>query len=134
LTRQVPELEIDCHNQIPLARGLGSSSSAITAGLLAANALLGDKMSREELLPIAVEIEGHADNLAPAFFGGCQIVVRDASRLVHEEVPVKDIWKCVLFIPDFEMHTLKARNLLPRHLPREDAVYNIGRVAIIWAE
>ena len=127
----VPEIEIDCHNQIPLARGLGSSSSAITAGLLAANALLGNKMSLEELLPIAVEIEGHADNLAPAFFGGCQIVVRDASRLVHEEVPVKDLWKCVLFIPDFEMHTLKARNLLLRHLPREDAVYNIGRVALL---
>lgn len=127
----VPALEISCYNEIPVARGLGSSTAAIVAGLVAANSLIGDVMSREELLQFATEIEGHPDNLAPALFGGCQVVVMDDARLVLEKIPVQRSWKFVLFIPDFEVSTREARAVLPRQIAREDAVYNIGRVALL---
>lgn len=127
----VPSLEISCYNEIPVARGLGSSTAAIVAGLVAANSLMGDVMSREELLKFATEIERHPDNLAPALFGGCQVVVMDDTRLVLEKIPVQRSWKFVLFIPDFEVSTREARTVLPRQIAREDAVYNIGRVALL---
>ena len=127
----VPALEINCYNEVPVARGLGSSTAAIVAGLVAANSLIGDVMSREELLQLGTEIEGHPDNLAPALFGGCQVVVMDDARLVLERIPVQRNWKFVLFIPDFEMSTKEARAVLPRQIAREDAVYNIGRVALL---
>lgn len=127
----VPDLQIDCHNGIPIARGLGSSTAAIAAGLVAANSLLGNIMSKEELLQLGIEMEGHPDNLTPALFGGCQVVVMDDTRLVHERIPVRRSWKLVLFIPDFEMPTVEARAVLPRQITREDAIYNLGRVALL---
>ena len=127
----VPDLQIDCHNEIPLARGLGSSTTAIVCGLVAANSLLSNARSKDELLQVGIEMEGHPDNLTPALFGGCQVVVMDDTGLVHERVPVHRSWKMVLFIPDFEMSTVKARAMLPRQIAREDAVYNLGRVALL---
>jgi len=127
----VPDLRINCDNKIPTARGLGSSTAAIVAGLVAANSLSGNTMSEEELLQLGIEMEGHPDNLTPALFGGCQVVVTDGTRLVHERVPVRRIWKFVLFIPDFEMPTVEARAVLPRQITREDAIYNLGRVALL---
>ena len=131
LGQPVPDLQINCHNEIPVARGLGSSTAAIVGGLMAANSLLGNTMSNEELLQLGIEMEGHPDNLTPALFGGCQVVVMDDTRLVHERIPVRQSWKFVLFIPDFEMSTVEARAVLPRQITREDAVYNLGRVALL---
>lgn len=127
----VPDLEINCHNEIPTARGLGSSTAAIVAGLVAANSLLGNTMSKEELLQLGIEMEGHPDNLTPALFGGCQVVVMDDTRLVHERISVQRSWKFVLFIPDFEIPTAEARTILPHQITREDAIYNLGRVALL---
>ncbi len=127
----VPALEINCCNEISIARGLGSSTAAIVAGLVAANSLIGGVMSGEELLQLGTEIEGHPDNLAPALFGGCQVVVVDDARLVLERIPVQQNWTFVLFIPDFEISTKESRAVLPRQIAREDAVYNIGRVALL---
>jgi len=131
MDRPVPNLQINCHNGIPVARGLGSSTAAIVAGLVAANSVLGNTMLKEELLQLGIEMEGHPDNLTPALFGGCQVVVMDDTRLVHKKVPVRQGWKFVLFIPDFEMPTEEARAILPRQIVREDAVYNLGRVALL---
>ena len=126
-----PEVSIVCDNAIPLARGLGSSSAAIVAGLTAGNVLMGRTHSREKLLQMAAELEGHPDNVATALLGGCRVVVRDEERFVTGSVPVPDAIKAVLFIPDAPMATEEARGLLPDQVSVEDAVYNIGRVGLL---
>ncbi|MEK7777709.1 MAG: homoserine kinase, partial [Chloroflexota bacterium] len=80
---------------------------------------------------LAVEMEGHPDNVTPALFGGCQIVVRDQETLVHAQVPFPENLRAVMFIPDTPMPTEKARGILPSQVSREDAVYNAGRVALL---
>ena len=128
----VPSLSITCRNQIPLARGLGSSSSAIVGGLLAASAVAEAKGQDLDLIwRLAVEMEGHPDNVTPALFGGCQVVVRDQETLLHAQVPFPEDLHAVIFIPDTPMPTEKARSILPPQVSREDAVYNTGRVAML---
>ncbi len=127
----LPDLQINCYNKIPLTRGLGSSTTAIVGGLMAANSLSGNIMSKEELLQLGIEMEGHPDNLTPALFGGCQVVVIHDTRLFHERIPVRQNWKFVLFIPDFTMLTEEARAILPHQIAREDVTYNLGRVALL---
>ena len=126
-----PEVSIVCDNTIPLARGLGSSSAAIVAGLTAGNELLGRTHSHDELLRMASDLEGHPDNVAAALMGGCRIVVRNDGRLVTGAVAVPDALKAVLFIPDLPMATDEARCLLPDRVSAEDAIYNMGRVGLL---
>ena len=127
----VPRVSVVCRNEIPLGRGLGSSSAAVVGGLMAGNEICGGDLSRERIMELAATTEGHPDNVAPALLGGCQIVVREDDRLVTASVPVPGDLRAVLFIPDFTMPTEEARKLLPRKLDRQDAVYNMGRVALL---
>lgn len=131
--QKAPELDIHCENEIPLSRGLGSSAAAAVAGLVAANLLNGERLSAEELLQIAASIEGHADNVAPALFGGCQVVVRENDQFLHTLMPLPTGIEFVLLIPDQAMSTKQARALLPAQVSREDAVYNLGRVGLLLA-
>ncbi len=126
-------LTAECTQQIPVARGLGASAVARAAGLLAANALLGEPLDREEILALGAELEGHADNMAPALFGGLQVAVRDEDSVFHAGLAVPEGLKAVLFVPDMEMPTQESRQVLPQFLSREDAVYNIGRAALVVA-
>ena len=129
--RKVPEVSITCENSIPVGRGLGSSSASIVAGLLAGNEMCGGPLSREDLLEIAVRAEGHPDNVAAAMLGGCRIALYDGDRLITARVDVPRDLSIVLFVPDTPMPTAEARSLLPSQVPREDAVHNIGRVALL---
>ena len=117
----------------PIARGLGASAAARAAGLVAANALMGEPLSRDELLALGAKLEGHADNMAPALFGGLQVTVRDDEGWRRLSVPLPRGLKVVLFIPDFEMPTREGRRKLPKRLSREDAVFNVGRSALLVA-
>jgi len=126
-----PKLAIECQNQIPLARGLGSSAAAVVGGLVGANILAGEPLTRQRLLKLATEIEGHPDNVAPALMGGCQIVVKDGDRIVTSQVPVAKGLKAVIFVPDFPMSTQRARGVLPDRYPRGDVIFNLGRVALL---
>ena len=128
---EVPPVHITCRNEIPLARGLGSSSAAAVAGLMAGNEICGRPLSRDGLLELAAKTEGHPDNVAPALLGGCQIVVREEDRLVTAAVQVPEDLQAVVFIPDMRMPTDRARGLLSDKVALEDAVYNIGRVALL---
>ena len=134
------DLAFECINQVPLTRGLGSSSAATVTGIAAAFAFadqdLCDADTRKRLFAIAADIEGHPDNAAPAVFGGCQIGIRieqmtDHSGWITSGVPISDEMKAVAFIPDFSMQTSEARGILPEQLPRSDAVFNIGRAAML---
>jgi len=130
--RPMPPLRVTCENRIPLARGLGSSASAAVGGLLAGNALMGNPLSPADLLALAVEMEGHPDNVAPALLGGCRVVVQDPEvGLRTAPIPLPEDLRLVLFIPDFPMPTQEARAVLPRQVPLEDAVFNLGRTALL---
>ena len=120
-------------NDIPIARGLGASAAARAAGLVGANALMDEPLSSDELLALGAELEGHVDNMAPALFGGLQVTVRDEADWHRLSVPLPDSLRIVLLIPDFEMPTRESRSRLPRGLPMEDAVFNIGRAALLVA-
>lgn len=126
-----PPLAIRCQNAIPLARGLGSSAAAIVGGLVAGNALCESPLDQQSLLRLAVEMEGHADNVTPALLGGCQVVVRNDNEVIASSVPYPDALMAVVYVPDVPMSTHHARAILPGMVSREDAVYNIGRVAML---
>lgn len=118
---------------IPLARGLGASAVARAGGLVAANELCGGPLDRDELLVIATDLEGHADNVAPAIFGGLQASVVEGGEVLHTAVPLPAGLQCVLFVPEFRIATKDARRVLPDSLSRADAVHNIGRAALLVA-
>jgi len=126
-------LSAEFRQEIPVARGLGASAVARAAGLLAANALLGEPLEREEILALGAELEGHADNMAPVLFGGLQVAVREGDSVFHAGLAAPEGLKAVLFVPDMEMPTQESRQVLPDFLSREDAVYNIGRAALMVA-
>jgi homoserine kinase len=120
-------------SEIPLARGLGSSAAAVVAGLLAGNALCDHRLPLSELIDMASTLEGHPDNVAAAMLGGCLVAVEEAGRIVYAKVPVPDDLLAVLFIPELVMATQASRAMLPSQVPRADAVFNIGRAALLVA-
>ena len=130
---EMPPLRLRCHNAIPLSRGMGSSAAAIAGGLVAANALCGQPYSPAELLEMAATIEGHPDNVAAAVMGGLQLVVSDGPQLYTAPIPVPDDLQAVLFIPDTRIATADARAVLPAQVSVPDAVFNMGRVALLVA-
>ena len=124
-------LRLSMENNIPLSRGLGSSSSAIVAGLYAANCLSGNKLSQEQLLAFATEIEGHPDNVAPALYGGLTISYTEADgphslRLL----PAKPL-KFIAVVPATPLSTTLARQAIPANVPHGDAVFNTARASLL---
>lgn len=120
-------------NNIPMARGLGSSSACIVGGLLGANRLLGDPFSREQLLDRAARMEGHPDNVAPAFLGGFVTAVFDGVHVYSVTQKLKDDLDFVAIVPDFELETPVARRALPDAVPHRDGVFNVARAALMAA-
>ena len=120
-------------NRIPFARGLGSSSAALASGVFLANLLMGEPFNRKELLDITAEMEGHPDNAAPAILGGFCMALIENGNVVAERIDIPSQWKAVVAIPDFELHTEKARAVLPTSYVRSDVVHNIGAVSFLMA-
>lgn len=126
-------LRIRMENTIPFARGLGSSSSAIVAGLVAASFLSGENMEKEKLVDLATKIEGHPDNVAPALLGGFTIsFVADGKAETLNVTPAKP-FKLVALIPDMPLLTKKAREALPKEIPLADAVFSMSRASLLVA-
>lgn len=128
-----PPLAIECTNTIPVARGLGSSSSAIAAGLLIGNRLAGKPLDCGEVIALGAELEGHADNIVACLLGGVKVCVRDGAVVHTANIPVPADLRVVLYIPDFPMRTEQARAVLPRNVPLTDAVFNVGRACLLVA-
>ena len=116
---------------IPMTRGLGSSSACTVAGLLGANALLKNPLSRQEIIDLAARIEGHPDNSTPAILGGFVAALLNDGHVWHVRVPIGEKLSFAAFIPNFELSTEKARNALPQKVPHQDAVFNVGRAALL---
>jgi homoserine kinase len=125
------ELRVTWRGDLPVARGLGASAAPRAAGVVAANALMGGRLSSEELLDVGADLEGHPDNMAPALLGGLRVVVRDDGGWRHLAVPLAVGLKVVLFVPDCEMPTQLSRRKLPQRLSRKDAVHNVGRAVLL---
>lgn len=124
-----------CHNIIPLCRGLGSSSSAVVAGVLIADYLVGKNSHKEsELLRIMTTIEGHPDNVAPCYLGGMVVSCWNGEDLRYVRLPAlpSDLL-CVVAVPDERVKTSEARKALPTNVKFEDAVFNLGRAALLTA-
>lgn len=133
--RRMPGLRLEARNVIPHGRGLGSSGAAVVSGLLAAKGLLeGDVLIGDEtLLSLATELEGHPDNVAPALFGGLTIAWMDETGPQHKKLLVHRGVSPLVLVPDFTMSTKLARSLQPLQVPREDAVFNVSRSALLIA-
>ena len=131
--KSIPGGKMYLINRIPFARGLGSSSAAIASGVFLANMLMGEPFNRKEILDITAAMEGHPDNAAPAILGGfCMALLKDGN-VTAERIDIPSHWKAVVTIPAFELHTEKARAVLPDNYPRSDAVHNIGAVSFLMA-
>lgn len=129
---QVPAgLHLHPSIQIPLSRGLGSSSSAIVGGLVAANVLTGKTLDTDTLLAMAVEIEGHPDNVTPALMGGLTLSYTQASQHRFLALPFPSALTLVVAIPHFELSTSQARSVLPPQVSRSDAIFNCSRTALL---
>jgi homoserine kinase len=133
--RRLPGLHLRARNVIPHGRGLGSSGAAVVSGLLAAKGLLaGDvEFTDEALLRLATELEGHPDNVAPALFGGLTIAWMTPDGPAHKKLQVHRGVSPLVFVPEFTMSTEVARSLQPLQVPREDAVFNVSRSALLIA-
>lgn len=130
----LPEgIRIQCHNRIPLNSGLGSSAAALVSGLIAGNAFAGNPFSSDQLLQLAAEIEGHADNAAAALLGGLVLVTKIDNKFTTQQLPFEEL-SCVLLIPDIEISTAQARAALDQQVELTAAVANIGHaMALIKA-
>ena len=116
---------------VPISRGLGSSSSCIVGGLIGANKIINDKFTKEELFEMAVEIEGHPDNVAPAVLGGMVVAIEEDGNYIFDKVNIKNEYKFIPIIPDFRLSTSDAREVLPKGLTMAQGVYNVSRGALM---
>lgn len=124
-------LKIKLTNNIPVARGLGSSAAAIVGGALAANSLISNPFSYDDLLFIVTQVEGHPDNVAPALLGGLVTSIYTAEKVICKKINLPDDLNLVVAIPDFALSTKIARNALPKNIPLKDAVFNIGNCSLL---
>ena len=124
-------ISIHIETDIPVARGLGSSSTCVVAGIMGAAALARRTVTRDELVALAAQMEGHPDNVAPALFGGITISAFLDGKLKHISFVPKFPLKMVVAIPDFYLSTKKARSVLKQNVPLKDAIFNIGHIAMI---
>lgn len=125
---------VHLENLIPEVGGLGSSASAIVGGLVAANTYLNNPLTKDVLLSLAVEIEGHPDNVTPAIFGGLIGVVKDQTSTngySYLKIPFPMELHVVLAVPELSVSTVEARKLLPPQVPLSDAVFNLAHTGLL---
>lgn len=128
--RKLEGARITARNKILMDSGLGSSAAAIVAGIFGANETLGSPLSLHDMIQLASGIEGHPDNAAPALLGGLVISVKTDHEIItrrHEIPPLT----MVVVKPNVHWPTHVARSVLPASVPRSDAVFNIGRIALV---
>jgi homoserine kinase len=132
LNRPIPKLKIDIEMDVPLARGLGSSATAIVGGLVGANELAGQPFSMQQIADLATEIEGHPDNVVPALLGGCRL---SASGIDRDWEVSQLSWHAsvipIVAIPAFELSTAAARQVLPATYSRSDVVFNMAHLGLL---
>jgi homoserine kinase len=132
IDRPIPPIALHTDTAIPLSRGLGSSATAIVGGIFGANLLAGSPLDRMQLLDLAIAMEGHPDNVAPAMLGGCQLMATNqdggwefCDLQWHDDIVI------AVAIPEFELSTAKARQVLPKQVSMADAIFNASHLALL---
>ncbi|MEO0867346.1 MAG: homoserine kinase [Cyanobacteria bacterium J06642_11] len=132
IQQPVPQVHIDIDLNVPLSRGLGSSSTAIVGGLVGANLLAGRPLNQDQLAVLATELEGHPDNVVPALLGGCRLAVHGENDILTLcEIPWHESIVPIVAIPDFELATHDARQVLPDRYSRADAIFNTAHAGLL---
>ncbi len=126
-------IKIEQQDNIPMARGLGSSSACVVAGLMGANALMGEPLTKDEIINLAAKTEGHPDNSTPAILGGMVVAAMDNGKVHYVRQSLKDDICIAAIIPSAELKTSKARASLPKDIAHKDAVFNLSRSALMAA-
>ena len=126
-----PIVKIEIKLGVPLARGLGSSATAIVGGLVAANQLEGAPMSQSQVMELAIAMEGHPDNVVPALLGRCRLAATSGAGWEICDVPWHKDVVPVVAIPDFELSTSEARGVLPTEVSRADAIFNMAHLGLL---
>ena len=133
--KRLPPFHVDCNNRIPLSSGLGSSAAAKLTGLLGANVLLGKPLSRDEILDLATEMEGHPDNVAAALLGGLVVSTMEQGKVFAHKISLEAnhhaLVQLTVVLPEFHISTRQARTVLPDQVPVKDAVHNISRAVLV---
>jgi len=126
-----PGLKVHLRNEIPLKRGLGSSGTACLGGIIGAAELTGRPLSPQEILKLALPLEGHPDNITPSLVGGLTASCLSEGEVRYVRIPLPEAITVVAVIPEQQLSTAEARRALPRQVPFADAVHNVSRVALL---
>ena len=126
-----PPVNIDISLEVPLARGLGSSATAIVGGLVGANKLAGAPLNQSQLMELAIAMEGHPDNVVPALIGGCRLAATSKAGWEICDIPWHESIIPVVAIPNFELSTEEARRVLPIQVSRADAIFNTAHLGLL---
>jgi homoserine kinase len=126
-----PGIKIEIKLGVPLARGLGSSATAIVGGLVGANYLAGSPLSELEVMELAIAMEGHPDNVVPALLGGCRLAATSSTGWEICDIPWHRDIVPVIAVPNFELSTAEARRVLPTEISRGDAIFNISHLGLL---
>ncbi|MFZ5644175.1 MAG: homoserine kinase [Bacillota bacterium] len=129
--RVSPGIKIKLTNNIPVSRGLGSSTAAIIGGMIAANILSGSGLSQKDIINLAYAMEGHPDNIAASVLGGIVVAVPAEGEVKCQTIPPPKGLRAVVSIPDFTLSTRTSREALPQQVPIGDAAFNLSRVALL---
>ncbi len=128
--KKMPPLRIVQQNNIPVTRGLGSSSACIVGGLILANELAQRPFTKNELITMAARLEGHSDNSTSAFCGGFNVSLFENDEIFYHTHKIGEKLKFLVMIPDFQVRTKEARGVLPQKYSSDDIRFNISRSAL----
>ena len=131
LNINIPKISLNIKNKINLESGMGSSSSAISAGLVAANYYLSDKFTQTELIRMSRSLESHYDNIAPCILGGIQLCVSNNDDILFSDIEYDQNLKIILTVPDLKTNTEHSRLNLPKNLSVKDFVHNMSRFGLL---
>ncbi len=130
LTQKQQNFKFTFYNQIPMSRGLGSSSAVIVSAIASAHEAAGIRVSKRRILNHALFYESHPDNITPAVMGGFNVAAVEKNKVFSQKKHLPDYIKAVVVIPNKQMNTLKARTLLPKSYSKENAIYNLSHTAL----
>ena len=132
LNQPIPNVKITIDNHVPVSRGLGSSAVCIVGGLMGANLWFDSPLNKEEILTLATEMEGHPDNVAPAILGNLNVSFTDSlENIQNVAFKVSSDLFFVALIPDYQLSTKKARQVLPKSMDYQTVSYQVGHAVAL---
>jgi len=133
LTKKKQNFKFTFYNQIPMSRGLGSSSAVIVSAIASAHEAAGIRVSKRRILNHALVYEPHPDNITPAVMGGFNVATIEKNKVFSQKKHLPDYLKAIVVIPNKQMNTAKSRTILPKSYSKENAIYNLSHTALTVA-